>query len=339
MRVQYLKRLLETQGHQCVVLNIGQSRKIPSTEYETVLGPLDYARKVWRYALRGFTAHIHVNGASPQGFVLALFAEVVNLLCGRRCVLTFHAGVEQVYFPRARAPRLALVFWLMFTIPRTIVCNSEAVKERICEYGVSPAKVVPIQAFSRQYLEFERVDLPRPLEDFLTRLPRVVFCYINLRPLFHPVTVVEGFAGLAQLDDGVGLVLCGTSAYPDETLRRAVDDTIGRYGLSGRILLVDDLDHDSFLTALTRAFVFLRSHISDGVCSSVLEAMALGIPVVASENGQRPAGVLTYRPDDPDDLARTLRDVCVRRAEVASAMPRPHIPDTLAREAELLVVS
>src|SRR5690606_29647691 len=92
MRVQLLKRLLEAQGHACVVLNIGQSRKIPSPEYETVLSAADYVKKVWRFSRRGYVAHVHVNGASPQGFVLALTAELLNLACGRRCFLTFHAG-------------------------------------------------------------------------------------------------------------------------------------------------------------------------------------------------------------------------------------------------------
>ena len=36
LRVEFLKKQLEAEGHQCVVLNIGTSRAIPSPEYETV---------------------------------------------------------------------------------------------------------------------------------------------------------------------------------------------------------------------------------------------------------------------------------------------------------------
>jgi hypothetical protein len=74
VRVQFLKRHLEQYGHECVVLNIGSSRAIRSPEYETVLGGWDYVRKVWRFSRQGFVAHVHVNGASPKGFVLAILA-------------------------------------------------------------------------------------------------------------------------------------------------------------------------------------------------------------------------------------------------------------------------
>ena len=151
VRVQFLKRHLEAHGHECVVLNIGTSRMIPSDEYETVLGAGDYVRKVWRYARAGFCAHVHVNGQSPKGFVLAITAELLNLACGRRCILTFHAGLDQAYFPRPRAPLLLPMFWLLFAVPRLVICNSEAVKAKIAEYGVRPEKIVPIAAFSRQY--------------------------------------------------------------------------------------------------------------------------------------------------------------------------------------------
>jgi hypothetical protein len=94
VRVEFLKKYLEAQGHECVVLNIGTNRMVPSDEYETVMGGLDYVRKVWRFARQGYVAHVHVNGASMKGFVLAIVAEIVSLLCGRRCFLTFHAGIE-----------------------------------------------------------------------------------------------------------------------------------------------------------------------------------------------------------------------------------------------------
>ena len=46
VRVEYVKKQLERAGHACVVINIGASRAIPSTEYETVLGAGDFIRKV-----------------------------------------------------------------------------------------------------------------------------------------------------------------------------------------------------------------------------------------------------------------------------------------------------
>jgi len=128
IRVEFLKKRLESEGHACVVLNIGTSRAIPSDQYETVISGGDFVRKVWRYSRQGFIVHAHANGDALKGIGLALIAEALNLLSGQRCFLTFHAGAIQRYFPRTRSRWLFPVFWLLFTIPRRIICNSEAVK-------------------------------------------------------------------------------------------------------------------------------------------------------------------------------------------------------------------
>lgn len=336
VRVQFLKKHLEANGHECVVLNIGTNRRVPSDEYETVLGGLDYVAKLWRFSRRGFVAHVHVNGASPKGFVLAIVAELVNLVAGRRCFLTFHAGIEQVYFPRPKYPLLLPVFWMLFTIPRWIICNSEEVKAKIVEYGIRPSKVVPIAAFSQQYLEGGGDPLPAALEAFYQRFPRVVFCYLKMRPLFYPEATIEGFARVARRHPDVGLVLCGIAGHMEPGIWPSVQARLAQPDLRDRVAIVEDLPHDLFLQALGRAHVCLRTHLSDGVCSSVLEALSLGVPVVATENHNRPAGVITYDGQNVEALAATLEDVLDRRDQIAARLERPVLRDTIAEEVELL---
>jgi glycosyltransferase involved in cell wall biosynthesis len=334
--VQFLKRYLERRGHRCVVLNIGSSRAIPSEEYETVLGGLDYVRKVWRFSRQGLVAHVHVNGTSPKGFVLAVLALLINLVSGRRSFLTFHAGIDQVYFPRPKYPMLWPVFWTLFTIPRTIICNSEEVKAKIVEYGVRPPKIVPIPAFSAQYMESTTERLPADLEAFYQRYEHIVFCYIKMRPLFFPLATIEGFTRLAAKRPDVGLVLCGTVGHMEPDIWKAVQPRIADRALRDRVIVVEDLPHDLFLQALGRSSLYLRTHLSDGVCSSVLEALALRVPVVATENHTRPSGVITYEADDLDALARTLDDVLRRHDQIVGGLPQPDVRDTLAEEAALL---
>jgi glycosyltransferase involved in cell wall biosynthesis len=291
---------------------------------------------VWRFSRKGFVAHVHVNGASPKGFVLAILAEVINLVCGRRCFLTFHAGVDQVYFPRPKYPALLPVYWLLFTLPKAIICNSEEVKAKIVEYGIDPRKVVPIPAFSRQYLEGADGVLPDDLAAFYARYPHVVFCYTKIRPLFFPEVLIEGFADLASRRGDVGLVLCGIAGHMEPGLWPAVQAAIDRHRLADRLAIVEDLSHEAFLTALGKSSVYLRTHLSDGVCSSVLEALALGVPVVANENHHRPAGVITFEPEDFRGLSAAVNDVLNRRHEISAALQRPEVRDTLADEARLL---
>src|SRR5690606_15457162 len=147
IRVEFVKKRLDADGHRCVVLNIGPSRHVPSTEYECIAGPADLMRKVWRYSRKGFTVHTHANGDAIKGAVLALAVLAVALVHGRRSVLTMHAGAIQRYFPIHRSWFWTPLYWLLFLLPREIVCNSEAVKACIQQYGVPAAKITPIPAF------------------------------------------------------------------------------------------------------------------------------------------------------------------------------------------------
>jgi glycosyltransferase involved in cell wall biosynthesis len=336
IRVEFLKKALEVEGHRCVVLNIGTSRLIPSDEYETVLSGSDFVRKVWRYSRQGFVVHAHANGDALKGLMLALLAEVINLACGRRCYLTFHAGVIQRYFPRDKAWWLMPAFWLLFTIPRRIICNSEAVKSKMQGYGVRESKIVPIAAFSKQYLTYTPTKLSDDVEAFFARYRHVIFAYVRMRPLFFPFTLVEGLAQLVGRRPDVGLVLCGVSGHMEEGLWDRVQERITTHRLDSHICALDDLDHDAFLTALQRSTLYLRTPITDGVAASVLEALALRVPVVACENGTRPAGVITYPATDHQLMADRLEYVINHRAQVVQSMERMDVPDTLAEEIALL---
>ena len=336
VRVQFVKRCLEEQGHTCVVLNTGPSRTIPSEEYETVLGAGDYLAKVWRYARDGFICHAHVNAKSPKGFVLTLVAEVVNLVWGKRCMLTFHAGEAQKYFPRSRSPLLIPLLWLLFTIPKRIICNSPGVKARIAEYGIPADKIVAIPAFSRQYVQFERVSLGRALDAFYGTFQSVLFSYIHIQREYHPDVLIEGFAQVARERPGTALAICGLMGHREEELWRETQARISGHALQSRVCAVDDLDHDQFLTALTRSAVYVRTPPADGVASSVLEALALRTPVVAAENGSRPGGVITYEPTSAQSLAGAVLRVLDRRDEIAAAIPPPVIADTVADEVRVL---
>ena len=114
-------------------------------------------------------------------------------------------------------------------------------------------------------------------------------------------------------------------------------DVIEQREIRHRIHIVDDLDHDTFLEALGRSTLYLRSHLSDGVCSSVMEALTLGVPVVASENGTRPEGVIRYPAKDSGQLATILATALDRRHELAANVKRPEVADTLRVETDLLV--
>jgi glycosyltransferase involved in cell wall biosynthesis len=125
-------------------------------------------------------------------------------------------------------------------------------------------------------------------------------------------------------------------SHGEPELSRQVNERIASHGLESRVCFIDDLDHDAFLCALKRSAIYVRTPITDGVASSVLESLALGIPVVACENGTRPAGVITYEATDSQALALQVLHTIEHRAAVVANLAREPLPDTLPAEVALL---
>ncbi|REJ64761.1 MAG: glycosyltransferase family 1 protein [Planctomycetota bacterium] len=340
MRIQVVREFLLRQGHDCQALNIGKNRAVPSDDYVTVLSGRDYIWKTFRFAMRGYTMHAHANGDGAVGMALAVIAAVWGCLFGRRIVLSFHAGVDQQNFPRERSRgKYLLLLKLMFKLSKKIICNNNAVKEKIVEYGVSADKIVPIKAFSAAYVEGDHVPLPAHVEEFFAAREPVVYSYIFLREGFHLETFVAGVRRLADRYPKFGVATAGSTDDYEGPMREKIMGLIDELNVGDHICFAGDLSHDEFLTLARRSKLYLRTPTSDGECSSVLEALTMGVPVVAAENGTRPESVVTYTHDDPDDLCAKVCQVLENHEAVCQAIVKPPVRDTVADEADVLIAA
>ncbi len=330
IHTQAVQRALAESGADCQVLDIGPGRRVSGRQCIPVHNGLDYAVKLLGFRLRGYTFEPHVNGDTWKGFLLALAAVLVGRLTGKPSVLMFHAGPKQHYFPRIGG------FWfyafrLLFHLSGEIICNLETVKQAIVIYGISPEKVHPI--FSVQYLpEQIPVPLPQQVDRFLqTHEPRL-FSYTLFRPEFATESLFEAFAQLRRDFPRAGLLIVGPREAPPGA--KAVLD---QWGVESSVLVAGNLPHAEFLTALQRSDVFIRTHLRDGLCASVLEALSLGVPVVATEDRIRPPSVVTFAPADATDLRRVLLRVLNNLESVRRRVQLPEPRNSLAAEVSLLL--
>ncbi len=331
MRIYFLKQEMEKQGHVCEVLNIGKGRFLTDRDFIPVFGGLDYVKKVFKHRLKGYLIHMHLNGDSPKGFVLTTLALLISVLTFRRPVITFHAGPIQKYFPQSQAPLLTPLYKLIFTLPRTIICNNEAVKKAIMGYGIKGEKIVPIQAFSKQYLNFEKVALKPEVEKFFAEHDPVIASYVFFRPEFFIEDMIRAVAKLVQKYPKFGLVIMGSEMGSED-----IQALIKELGIEDHVILAGDQDHDSFLTILTRSKLYLRTPFKDGIASSVLEALSLDVPVVACDNGSRPPSTVTYENRNVDDMAAKVEYVLEHHDEVVKSIVHPEIKDTIQDEIKVL---
>lgn len=329
---------LRRRGQVCEVLKINENRMVKSPDYVDVQDGWDYLAKIVRFTLRGYRLNMHVNGTSPRGYLLALIAAIIGRLTFRPVALTFHGGLSQNYFPRHDSWGLHRAFRSLFQSARKIACDSLEIKDAIEGYGIKPHKITAIATFSPQYLTFTQTHLPVDVEEFLSQRWPVFFSYLSFRPEYRLEVVREAMKRFRGTYSRAGFIWLG---FPDRELLQA-RAFVNTWTEEERrsLLLLGNLVHDDFLTLLTRCSAYLRSPACDGVAASVLEALALKVPVVASENGRRPAGVITYRDEDAADMCAKMIYVVendgIIRSHTDGSLTGDDAPDNVACMADWL---
>jgi glycosyltransferase involved in cell wall biosynthesis len=295
---------LRRRGHVCQVLKINENRRVKDSAYIDVQGGWDYLCKVVAHAFRGYRLNVHVNGMSKKGYVLAMIAALAGRTVNRPALLTFHGGLSQYYFPRHDSWRLYQAFRILFRLAGGIACDSTEIKQAIEAYGIRADKITAIATFSAQYLSFTPEPLPEEVIGFLERHGPVFFSYVSFRPEYRLDVVRECMSLYRKSYPDTGFIWLGFPAKEFLEAQKFVETWTREEKDS--LLLLGNLTHDEFLTLMTRCFACLRTPACDGVAASVLEALTLGVPVVASENGRRPAGVITYKDTDAADMCAKL---------------------------------
>jgi glycosyltransferase involved in cell wall biosynthesis len=335
VQTKLLVEAIRRRGIVCQVMNINENRKLESSEYIDVRNGFDYIRKLMCFARDGYRFQIHVNGQSKTGYVLAILAAVVGRLSGYPVTLSWRGGLRQNYFPRTDDRFVGAAYRLLFQLSGEIICNNMQVKQAIERYGIEPERVVAIPGFSRQHLEFQQLPLSHEAESFLNTHHPVFFCYVSFRPEYRLPILREVMRKFRQVAPRAGFIWLGFPAkeFPD------VQEFVADWPPPEResLLLLGNLTHDEFLTLLSRCFAYIRTPACDGVSSSVLESLALGIPVIASENHSRPPSAITYREDDAADLCEKLSYVTDHYEQVKGQTHLQGVEDNIERTVDWLL--
>lgn len=332
MRVKLLRRVIQERGGRCEILDVGPSRKIQRADCVAVLSGWDYLAKVVRFCRQGYTVHGHINAEYFRGLLLTVAAFSLARWFGNRCVLTFHAGIDQPFFHGWRSVVLWPFFWLVLWLADAVICNSARVKELLRRRYCKSRNVVPVQAFSQQYLEYRKTKFDAALERFIGGHSPLMTTYVCFRDGFYLEVLLRAMTRLVGSRKNIGLVMIGTGERAEQFRQEIV-----RLNLDSHIFLAGDAPHDAFMTLLAASDVHVRTPTTDGVSATVLEALALAIPVVASENGTRPAQAITYNATDDGELADKIAWTLEHRAEVAASLATFTVKDTAKIEVDVLL--
>lgn len=325
-----LRRELETRGWECRVMNLNENRRLPSSEYIDVQNGWDYFMKVGRSVWQGCAVHARVNGESKKGLILASVALLLARLMRRPALLTYGGGHQQTYFPAAPGSFSYLAFSFLFRLSRRIYCNNEAVKRVLLTTRIPPERVVVIPHFSNHYVDFLPVALPTEAEDFFRHHEGVFFSYVCFRKEFALEFLAEAIRRFRTSFPNTGFLLVG----PWEREMAATRAFLQREQLDDGVLVLPSVKHEMFLTLLSRSLAYIRTPVTDGVCSSVLEALKLKVPVLAADNQTRPRGTLLWEAGDLVGLLNLMKRVVQNRADLVAQIPELKMEDNVKKLAD-----
>jgi glycosyltransferase involved in cell wall biosynthesis len=294
-----IHRLLRRRQIPSVVINLTRYRKADTEEVYYPKNAYHVIRLLLK--LRFDLVHFHIGGNLTTR-LLAL-----GLVCCwlRRCktVLTFHSGgYPSSPAGRAAHPRTFCGFVLR-RFDRLIGVNQE-ILHFFHQVGVSPqaTRLIPPHAFPAD-LEPLNGHLSPKLQEFFRAHHPVLIAVSGLEPQYDVALQINVMGEVRTKAPQAGLVVIGAGP-----LEGALREQIQAKSYADHILLCGDLPHPATLQAIARSDLMLRTTHYDGDAISVREALHVGTPVIATDNGMRPAGVRLIPPSNLPSLRRAIEE-------------------------------
>jgi glycosyltransferase involved in cell wall biosynthesis len=268
----------------------------------------------WRLAraireLRPEVVHAHDPHAiamAAAALAMAPPSPAPPLVASRR--VDFHLGAHS--FSRWKHQRVS-----------RFLAASEAVRRMLIEDGVEPDRVVTVH----EGIDVDRVAAVEPLDVreafWLPRHSIVVGNIAALVPHKGQKVLVEAAALVAREAPEARFLIVG-----EGELRETLEHQVRHLRLAGRVVLTGF--RADALRVLKGLDLFVMSSITEGLGTSLLDAMAAGCPIVATRTGGIPEVVvdgetgLLVPPRDAPALARAILDLLAdpgRRRRFADA--------------------
>jgi glycogen(starch) synthase len=297
-------RLTQLDGFECSVLNIGESRTEMVDGCIPVVGYADYVRKLYDFAKRGYLFHLVTTGHSFKSWLSAFGCALVGMKNRRRTVLVFGSGDAPEYMRKA-SMLSRLIIRGTLRLGGRIVCRNEQMRKAVIGMGAESSKISVLPGFLGIQSHL-RAPVPAAIREFTEKHSHVLGATVYvpesgvLLPEYGIELVIGALQKLGAAYPRLGVLVVG----PGPEVKSQIE---GLDGLDQHVMFTGALPNDVVLGVMKKLTIFVRPTYTDGDSISVREALALGIPVVASDTGYRPDGVILFKKGDLQDFMGKLR--------------------------------
>lgn len=194
---------------------------------------------------------------------VAVLARVLRL----PLVMVLHGGNLPVFFARFPAWSRSVL-----SQAKTLVAPSKYLIEAIRPYGFEPHFIPNV------------IDLDSyPYSARCSVRPRLMWMR-SFHEIYNPEMAVEVAAALSQKHSDVQLVMAG----PDKGLLSSVRKLADKLGVANRVQFPGFLDTQQKKNYFSQADIFINTNLIDNMPVAIVEACALGLPVVSTNVGGIP---------------------------------------------------
>lgn len=307
VQISVLQRLLaDMPRFNCRVLDIGDLRRQTRPGCLNVNNGLDFAWKLAWHSARGYIIHLHTNGHNTKSWAVSLMCALVGVANRRRTILSIGSGLAPEFVEKASRPICALIKCAL-TLSAAVICRNARTKAVVMNLGIPPAKVALLSGFYG--VSQDALPVPGKIQQFLDDHSPTVGAMASVGEEYGVDLLIESVRRLRTVWPRLGALLIGPGGR-------------GQHALNGDLLVTGEVPHETALSAMQRLDVFVRPTYFDGDASSVREALALGVPVVASDTDFRPEGVIVFQKGQVHDLCQKILEVLAR----ARATPPRTVP-------------
>jgi glycogen(starch) synthase len=292
-----IRRFLQQRGIDCDAINLTRNRRQDADGVYYPRSALELLRLLIR--LRCDILHLHIGG-NLTARLLAL-GLVCCRLPGRKAALTFHSG-GYPSSPEGRATTARS--WRGFVLRQfdaLIAVNAE-IAGFFEKCGVERSRIRVIEPHALLPSP-ENGELSGGLREFFEAHSPVLLTVGLLEPEYDLPLQIEALGLVRRRFPEAGLAIIGSGSLEEQLRKRIATTTYAEH-----IRLCGDVEHSVTLRAIEACDVFLRTTLYDGDSVSVREALHLGAPVIASDNGMRPAGCDLIPASDVAALAAAIEN-------------------------------